>query len=314
MIRKNMKLIVGLIIGIILPSVFVYAANCLSAASISIDKSKMSNVENSNLQSALDYLYSQSEKNNLITIESGVLHKSQTYLGIVYLDPTNLDNKCTAQNSVSETGTKTGCMKWYIYKDLGDSYKMILDHNTTARIAWNTRTDESHPYGTNVAFAPNETGDTTYDNNVYKEVKLLSTSAANGGSGWVVEPDLIEASEVADIVGYNGFTNTNAWFYLDGKNTTRTNTSQGTSNYAWLFDNLGWYDWGCTDYGCNVNNETGDNISAAYWTKTTYGNAGAGSYVWIVIRSGYLYYTNANNSYNGVRPVIQVSKSLFQNN
>ena len=40
MIRKNMKLIIGLIIGIILPSVFVYAANSLSASSISIDKRK----------------------------------------------------------------------------------------------------------------------------------------------------------------------------------------------------------------------------------------------------------------------------------
>ena len=299
MIRKNMKLIIGIVMGIIVSGFGVYAANSLSASSISIDKSKMSKVENSNLQSALDYLYSQSEKNNLITIESGVLHKSQTYLGIVYLDPTNLENKCTAQNSVSETGTKTGCMKWYIYKDLGDSYKMILDHNTTARQTWNTVSDESHPYGTNVPLDESN-------------IKPLLTSLVND-SGWKVTPDLIEASEVADIVGKTGFTNTSSWFYLDSKNTTRTNLAQGTSNYAWLFDNLGWSDWGCTDYGCNVNNATGDNISAAYWTKTTYGNAGDGSLVWFVYGNGRLRRYHADGTDNGVRPVIQVSKSLFSN-
>ena len=28
--------------------------------------------------------------------------------------------------------TKTGCMKFYIYDDTGDTYKMILNHNTRA--------------------------------------------------------------------------------------------------------------------------------------------------------------------------------------
>ena len=307
MIRKNMKLIIGLMIGIILPSMFAYAANSLSASSISIDKSKMNKVENSNLQSALDYLYGQSEKNNLITIESGVLHKSQTYLGIVYLDPTNLDNKCTAQNSVSETGTKTGCMKWYIYKDLGDSYKMILDHNTTARQAWNTAKNVTE-YGTNVAFGPNETGDSTKDNLAYIELQKLVSEY-----NWVVTPDLIEAGEVADIVGKSGFTNTSGSFYLDSKNATRTNTREGTSNYAWLFDNLGWSNWGCTDYGCNVNNATGDNISAAYWTKTPYGESGTASYVWYVCGDGSLALNHAFNTYYGLRPVITIAKTLFNN-
>ena len=299
--EKNIKIILGLIIGVIVGTGTVFAANSLSANSISIDKSKMSKVETNTLQSALDYLYGQSEKNNLITIESGVLHKSQTYLGIVYLDPTNLENKCTSANSVSTTGTKTGCMKWYIYKDLGDSYKMILDHNTTARLNTSERTGWNND-NINVEYK---------ESNAYAEIQDLKKSVENGGSGWVVEPDIIEASEVAEIVGYSGFTSTNSWFYLDSKNKTRTNNMQGTSNYAWLFDNLGWSDFGCTDYGCNVNNATGDNISGAYWTKTKYGEAGAGSNVRNVNRNGTLNNTYANNSGYGVRPVIEISKSLF---
>ena len=51
---------------------------------------------------------------------------TDTHKGIVYLDPTNLSNTCNASNSVSTTETKTGCTKWYIYDDEGDTYKMIL--------------------------------------------------------------------------------------------------------------------------------------------------------------------------------------------
>ena len=302
MIRKNMKLIIGLMIGIIVSGFGVYAANSLSANSISIDKSKMSKVENNNLQSALDYLYDKSSKTNMITIESGVEHDYQTYLGIAYLDPTNLENKCTSANSVSLTGTKTGCMKWYIYKDLGDSYKMILDHNTTARQAWNTKGE----YGINVAFAPNETGDSTYDNLVYNEVKLLNTAVADGGSGWVVEPDLISAEEVAEIAGYNGFINTNTWICLDSKEQGSINNcvkQQGTSNYAWLFN----YVRDCTNYGCNIK----DSSNLGYWTKTSVGEAGTGIYIFIVDRYGSLDYNHASTTGYGVRPVIQVSKSIF---
>ena len=129
---------------------------------------------------------------------------------------------------------------------------------------------------------------------------------------WVLTPDIMEASEVADIVGYNGFTNTNAWFYLDSKNQNEVNNTQGTSNYAWVFDNLGWSDWGCTDYGCNVNNATGNNISSGYWTKTTYGNAGSDSRVWRVANNGCLdFYGYASYTNYGVRPVITISKNLF---
>ena len=291
MIRKNMKLIIGLIIGIILPSVFVYAANSLSASSISIDKSKMNKVENSNLQSALDYLYGKSEKTNMITIESGAKHETQTYLGIAYLDPTNLENKCTSENSVSTTGTKTGCMKWYIYKDLGDSYKMILDHNTTAIQPWNTTGNDGK--GTNVEFKANN-GNLAYD----ELMKLVSESS------WVVTPDLIEASEVAEIVGYNNFTNTKPWFCLDSKQTDITNwcsKPQGTSKFAWVFDNTN----SCTGSGCN----TADSSNYGYWTNT----AGSvnGSSVWYVRRDGDLDLSDASHNNRGLRPVITISKTIF---
>ena len=66
---------------------------------------------------------------------------------IVYLDPTDLTTKCDAdiaKNNVidgSPTGVKTGCMKWYAFEEDANSYKMILDHNTTRAVAWISQAD-----------------------------------------------------------------------------------------------------------------------------------------------------------------------------
>ena len=66
---------------------------------------------------------------------------------IVYLDPTDLTTKCDAdiaRNNVingSPTGVKTGCMKWYAFEEDANSYKMILDHNTTATVRWISQAD-----------------------------------------------------------------------------------------------------------------------------------------------------------------------------
>ena len=305
-IKKNSKLYVGVIAGIIVSiSIYgVYGASTLTASSINIDTTKMPNIGvNKNLNDALDYLYDKAQINNTITIESGVIHENQTYLGIVYLDPTDLTIKCTAANSTSNVEQKTGCMKWYIYKKNADgTYQAILDHNIKERQAWNTDKDVTQ-YGTNVP----------YENSlVYPVVQLLTktTEEDENGSNWdtSLNPRLITAYEVAEITGKTGFTNTSAHFYLDSKNQNRTNTSQGTSNYAWLFDNLGWNDqYGdCTNYGCNYSNTTN---SAVYWTSTPYSTAGAGSIVWRVDRYGYLDHHIACSTSYGVRPVITIAKS-----
>ena len=104
-------------------------------------------------------------------------------------------------------------MKWYIYDDSGTSYKLLLDHNTTARIKWN---DDNK----NVSYE---------ESNLYSVVEDLKTT-----SRWVVNPRLITAEEVNTITGKAGFdsTNTNSWYYLDSKTQTQTAKTQGASKYA----------------------------------------------------------------------------------
>ena len=262
------RIFIFLMTAIIFTSIGAYAATTYNATDVLYTSSDGTSM---NVNDALNELY----ENNKEYYVNGL---------VAYYNPVS-GIKCKVSEAVSTTGTKTGCMKWYIYKIDGKNYTMILDHNTTAGLAWNT-SNKNVPYE---------------ESNIKSEVdKLVSESK------WVDIPRLITAEEVAQITGYPNW-NQN-WYYFDSNSTTQTAKSQGASKYAWLFD----YTNGCTSYGCN----TADNTSYSsknilgYWTSTPYGTAGSGSNVWIVNRHGYLYNEDASYDYNrGIRPVISISKS-----
>ena len=207
---------------------------------------------------------------------------TDTHKGIVYLDPTGLSKKCNESNSKSETGKKTGCMKWYIYAEDNNSYTMILDHNTTAKVAYNS----------------------TDSNTEMKEVK---TALESDTSTWdkSLNARLITANEIAKITGNTSFdekTSTkSSWFYLDSNNQTLVANSKNKSKYAWLYD----YTNNCKEYGCNIE----DSSNYGYWTSTPI--VGETTRVWSVFSYGYL--NNFTTSYTnyGIRPVIAVPKSII---
>ena len=217
---------------------------------------------------------------------------TDTHKGIVYLDPTNLSETCTkelAESNLNEKGTpaeiKTGCMKWYIYAETDNEYTMILDHNTTAKIAWNDNKK-------NVSYE---------ESNLYAVVQDLKTT-----SGWVVSPKIITIEEINTITGKTQFdsTNSSSWYYFDSKSQTQSVTSKGESKYAWLYD----YTYSCEDFGCNIN----DKSNYGYWTSTTRGTAGSGAYVWGVNMLGNVYSNDANDASSyGIRPVITINKSVL---
>ena len=214
---------------------------------------------------------------------------TDTHKGIVYLDPTNLKNSCNALNSVSGTGTKTGCMKWYIYSEDNNSYTMILDHNTTS--------------GAGVAY------NSTNSNGEMKEVK---TALESDTSTWdkSLKARLITANEVAKITGNTSFDEkTSTWdseFYFDSNNQTQVANKTNKSKYAWLYD----YTSSCADYGCNIEHPVylGYN-TYGYWTSAPVAdNFGC---AWTVGRRGKLYHEPKSYNYLGIRPVITISKSII---
>ena len=246
-----------------------------------------------------------------ITTENPDLTKTKGLLKIVYLDPTDYTKKCDSKNSISTTGTKEGCMKWYAYAETDTTYDLILDHNTTALVAWNS------------------SGKSADGMNEVKTALEIDTK------NWIEESRLISADEIAEITGAKAAldwtsdkTNSStpvlgvnvSWFYLDGAAGTDTFwktklvNEKGMSKYAWLFDNT----YECTNYGCDVldNNKYEYGISGgvnniyAYWTSNIV--VGHTDLVWCVYRDGYLSGSGVNkNDSIGLRPVITIPKSLI---
>ena len=257
---------------IIVASISVYAATIYNATDVVYNAS---NGTSMTVNDALNELYNKSGgKGYYYYYENGTA---------IYYNPVT-GTTCDSSEAVSTTGTKTGCMKWYTFNDSSESstVNVILDHNTTAKLAWNTDGDD----GTNVSYE---------ESNIKPEVdKLVSES------GWVDTPRLITAEEIAQITGYPSWNQ--VYYYFDSNSKTQTATSKGKSKYAWLFD----YTSGCTSYGCNV----ADSSNSGYRTSTTFGTAGSGSSVWAVARNGYMHNGyGANGTLFGVRPVITIPKS-----
>ena len=199
----------------------------------------------------------------------------------VYYNPVS-GEKCKSSEAVSTTGIKNGCMKWYVFNDKegNATVNVILDHNTTANVAWNS----------------------TGSNSEMKEVKI---KLEEDTKDWENTARLITANEVAKITGYTGW-NANKenqpWFCLDTNQSDTTNwcsKAQGTSKYTWLFD----YTKECTNHGCN----TSDSSTYGYWTSTP--NKGNSTHAWFVNRFGILDRLCVTNTERGVRPVITISKS-----
>ena len=192
----------------------------------------------------------------------------------VYYNP-ETETKCKSSEAVSTTGKNSGCMKWYVFNDKegNATVNVILDHNTTARVAWNSTGNNS-------------------------EMKEVADALKKDTRTWKNTARLITANEIAKITEKTGFDASKKnqdWFCLDTNQPDTTSycaKAQGKSKYAWLFD----YTYECTNYGCN----TSDLSTWGYWTSTS---------SWHVSRFGHLSNTNANYADSGVRPVITISKS-----
>ena len=199
----------------------------------------------------------------------------------VYYNPVSGEkcNDYTEANSTKET--KSGCMKWYAFNDKegNATVNVILDHNTTAKVAWNS----------------------TGSNSEMKEVAdTLETDTSKWKSD--LNPRLIEANEIAKITKYSTFDASKTgqdWFYFDSNNQTRTASSTNKSKYAWLFD----YTDGCTSCGCNK----ADSSTGGYWTSTR--KIDNSDKAWNVTDSGSLNFYYVTYPGLGIRPVITISKS-----
>ena len=214
---------------------------------------------------------------------------------VIYFNP-ETNQKCSASeykpdNSLNEN--KSGCMKWYAFNDTEDSstLNVILDHNTTYRVAWNS----------------------TNSNSEMKEVKTaLESNASNWNEEIKKTARLIEANEIAKITGNTEFDASNSdkdlsyWLEDSAYNEESEEPSvfpqPGQAKYKWLFD----YTLDCTNVGCSI----ADNDTYGYWTSTP--SVSYADYAWFVSDDKLAYYSVNLTSFFGVRPVITIQKSLLK--
>ena len=199
---------------------------------------------------------------------------------VVYYNPVT-NAKCTASQAVSTTGTKTGCMKWYVFNyDGSDKVNLLLDHDTTAAV---------------ILISPD-----TRANGLIEVKKQLKSDTSTWNKS--INPRLIEASEVAKITNNTAWTAGGSSYYFHTNRNIEYKGPAGTNKYAWLFDNTR----SCTNYGCNV----ADPSTYAYWTNTA--NSGDSNYAWFVFQNGSLSNFSLDDAVDlGVRPVITISKSII---
>ena len=216
---------------------------------------------------------------------------------VVYYNP-ETNTKCTSAEAVSTTGTKTGCMKWYVFNyDGSDKVNLLLDHNTTAKVAWVSKADYIAAGGTEAEYGK----DGNNSKGPITALKQLKSDTSTWSKS--IKPRLIEASEIATITGNSGWTAGGSDYYFHDNTQTQYTGAAGTNKYAWLFDNTK----ECTTFGCNV----ADSSNYGYWTNTAH--SGYPVLAWDVSCSGYLYYLMVEYAdYDGIRPVVTISKDILK--
>ena len=206
----------------------------------------------------------------------------------------------------SNTGVKSGCMKFYAYNDDGgDKINLLLDHNTTATIAWNS--SESNINGPSEEFL-NKLNEDTKDWQGTEMPTNYSINLGEGKANYTIDYSaykarLVTANEVAQITNNTSWDETTStnWYYLD------TNTKEKSTigfRYGWLYDRT---NVSCKDNGC-LNNADSSMNGYGYWTVSSH--VGHTNAAWLMSSFGNVSGSGiASSDYYGIRPVIEVLKS-----
>ena len=206
---------------------------------------------------------------------------SKKYKGIIYLDPTDLNKKCEESDVKSTPLTKEGCMKWYVYNNDDNTYKMILDHNISG-----------NGYYSSDKFS--DSGDA-----VEKELKKLTED-------WKADAKLMTMDELKDITGKDYEKNNNTFSY-------ELNELEEGVEYGWLTDNMKM----CKTFG-KCYNEVSDEFPcysgcskgwSTGWYLGTAFEAYTEARVFAVQSSGTVNNGPVHNSNNGIRPVIWINRN-----
>ena len=242
---------------------------------------------------------------------------------IVYFDPTlgergMLCTEAEYEEKNSKIGHKDGCMKWYVYNSDDNESKLILDHNTTGKVAWLSSADY-------VALDSTKTS----NENSHPPVTLMrQLKADTEEQGWKVKANIIDVQDLLNLLSwYQNLDDKSDWLdkYIAtmqavfreiqsgiGENSYPTilDTSKALTNELlkhssgvglpkYLHEDL---------YGnCTVEGDKVICSTYGYWTKNA-NSIGSGS-AWTVSIEGIVNSLGVSSDIaSGIRPVITITQ------
>ena len=233
---------------------------------------------------------------------------------VVYFNVTTGERCSNYNESQSNIGVKEGCMKFYAFNDDGgNTVNLILDHNTTALVAWNSSGNNTS--GPKEALEQLKTDTDSWLGTETPANYTMDQSTQGSKANYTIDYSsykarLITAQEIATITGNASWdektASSHGYYYLDTNTITASDTckSGNTSgcSYGWIYDRT--YT-NCTTYGC-LNNS--DKSTQGYWTASSRADYAANA--WRVYFSGCVDNSSVVANYHyGVRPVIEVLRS-----
>ncbi len=230
---------------------------------------------------------------------------------IVYFN-VDTGEKCSNYTETqSNIGVNSGCMKFYAFNDDGgNKVNLILDHNTTAVVAWNST--EENTNGPKELLEQLKTDTKSWVGTETPSNYTMDQSTQGSGAKYTIDYSeykarLITAGEIAKITGntsWNEVTTFGGYYFdsnTDTQNEACTNGNTNGCKYGWLYDRTS---VDCVTYGC-LNNSSGE--TKGYWTSSS--DALDVDLAWsVTYESSLLWHYVGNWGIYGVRPVIEVSK------
>lgn len=318
-IKKNIKIMVGIIIGIILTGISAYAATIIDSKNVLYDNTT-SGLDSTNVQEAINEVYKKADIRNYENIVSAYTYNSTTCV-------TGEENTCVKTDCYKSTtagSCKAGDIIKYKVNDTDIvTFHVMYDNGTTLTMQSQKNIVYSTPWISKLEYAAENTDGTSCN----------YSSCADEGPLTILTT--LEAATA-------GWTNVNDQTYTLGTTTFKTNAFTGcdaiscTSNFytlpsrtakARLISLQEAVDFGCvgsekscpiwmynflaksTDYGGTVN-DTSTSVSGSdnygYWTSSVYSSAT--HYSWYIYYGGRQALGNTYGSIIGARAVVVVSK------
>ncbi len=331
MLKKNYKLIVGIIIGAILTGTTVYAATIISSINVGYSN-ESSKLVADNVQEAIDEVYDKSFNKELITA----------------YEYSEEDPKCI--NGEEKTCVKTDCYKkgktckqgtvikyyvkeneyhyFYVLRDDGTTITMQQRENTIRNIAWNAESDDNTKGPTTVLLALEQATSTWVNVNVLNYEPGVTTLYENANTGCTYTASTTSDYKIrcdkntytSSVLGTRkararmitaleaGSTGCLVYKYTTDSRVLppSINAYNQGSCPDWMHNYL----YGSKSYGGSYNNDTVNENGVYdydYWTMSSSSNNTTTA--WLVSRGGNLdQFRNTTDTDRGARAVVEITK------